>query len=60
VDLDVLGEIRTFVVNKHGRAEAASGTHDDHVMTAAIGWDVLRRVPKAPPRGMGTKPLGLF
>lgn len=43
-DRVVLGEFRTFVRNpKTGKAEASRGAHDDHVMTAAIGWDVLCR-----------------
>lgn len=42
-DLAILGELRTFVVNVKGKAEAAKGAHDDHVITAAIGWDVLCR-----------------
>ncbi len=44
-DRDILGEIRTFVVNKEGKAEAQRGAKDDLVLTAAIGWDVLKRLP---------------
>jgi hypothetical protein len=33
---DLLREMRTFLVNKQGRPEAAAGCHDDHVMCAAI------------------------
>lgn len=42
-DRFVLGEMRTFIINKQGRAEASPGTHDDLVLTAAIGWDVCCR-----------------
>jgi hypothetical protein len=53
LDRDVLGEFRTFVVSKSGKAEAAKGARDDLVMMAVIGWDVLRRLPpparKPPP-----------
>lgn len=42
-DLDAVGEMRTFIVNDKGRAEAAKGTHDDLVLMLAIGWDVLCR-----------------
>ena len=30
-------------IAKTGKAEAARGEHDDLIMAAAIGWDVLRR-----------------
>jgi len=42
-DRFVLGEMRTFIINRNGRAEASPGTHDDLVITAAIGWDVCCR-----------------
>jgi hypothetical protein len=42
-DARVVGEQRTFIVNKHGKAEASSGAHDDLIMASAIGWDVLRK-----------------
>ena len=32
----VLEELKTFVVNRKGRPEATAGTHDDHVLAAAI------------------------
>jgi hypothetical protein len=38
----VIGEIRTFVV-KNGKPQSANGAHDDLVMSAVIGWDVLSR-----------------
>jgi hypothetical protein len=40
-DRFLLSEMRTFVVNKNGKPEAASGAHDDLVMAAAIGWHVV-------------------
>jgi hypothetical protein len=42
-DLDLLAEMLVFVVTSTGKAEAARGEHDDLIMAAAIGWDVLRR-----------------
>lgn len=42
-DRRVLAEMLTFVVNKDGKAEAASGAHDDLVMAAAIGYDVVSK-----------------
>ncbi len=32
-----------FIVTDKGRPEAGPGAHDDLVMAAAIGWDVLRK-----------------
>ncbi len=40
-DRELVGEMRTFVVNKRGKAEGAGGSHDDLVMTAAIAWSVM-------------------
>lgn len=42
-DERVAGELLTFVVNKKGKAEAASGAHDDLVITMAIARNVLAR-----------------
>jgi hypothetical protein len=42
-DALILAQFRTFVVNARGRAEAARGSHDEHPICAAIGWDVLTR-----------------
>lgn len=39
----LLGELLTFVVTDKGKAEAARGSHDDLVMAAMIGWDVIRK-----------------
>lgn len=49
LDRDILSELRTFVVNKSGKAEAAKGAHDDLVIMAAIGWDLVRRMPPPAP-----------
>ena len=35
-DVDVLKELKTFVINDRGKPEAAPGHHDDHVLAAAI------------------------
>lgn len=35
-DLDTLSEMTTFIVNERGRPEAASGHHDDCIMSLAI------------------------
>ena len=37
----ILGQLKNFVVTKTGRAEAASGKHDDDVMSLAIGLQHL-------------------
>lgn len=50
-DLEILGELRTFVVNERGKAEGAVGANDDLVMAEAICWDVLSKPMAA--RGMG-------
>jgi hypothetical protein len=46
------GELLTFIVNKHGKPEAQSGTHDDLVLMHAIANDVLRHpvVKITPPK----------
>lgn len=45
-DVDVpclhsIGEYKMFIVNPKGKAEAASGAHDDDVMADAIAWETL-------------------
>jgi hypothetical protein len=55
-DKYLLGEARTFIVNKRGKAEAAKGAHDDLIMGSAIGWDVLCR-PVAVDSSVGTMPV---
>jgi hypothetical protein len=39
-DVDLLGEMRTFIINDKGKAEGKPGTHDDRVMATAIAWAV--------------------
>lgn len=38
---DMIDEFMKFVVKPNGRAEAASGAHDDDVMQAGMAWEVL-------------------
>jgi len=42
-DEALLGQMRKFIINDHGKAEAARGEHDDLVIAAAIGWAVRQR-----------------
>ena len=51
-----LSEMRTFVVNRRGKAAGAAGAKDDLVITAAIAWDVLARADArgGAPRAVGT------
>lgn len=37
----VCAELKTFVVDKNGRAAASSGHHDDDVMCLAMAWEIL-------------------
>lgn len=46
-DRNVLGQMKTFVVNANGKPEAAPGEKDDLVMATAIGWAVRSRAPVA-------------
>jgi hypothetical protein len=57
---NVIAELKTFVFKSSGRAEAASGAHDDDVMALAIGLACLPHAaahpaPPAPIRN--TKPV---
>lgn len=53
-DLELLDELRTFVVDAWGRAAARGGANDDLVICAAIGWAIMSRPPpKGPPRNDG-------
>jgi hypothetical protein len=62
-DIDILGEFRTFIINKDGKAEAARGAKDDLVLTAVIAWDVLSQRnqsipirPQPTPKGDAARP----
>lgn len=39
----LLAQMRKFIINDSGKAEAARGEHDDLVIAAAIGWAVRQR-----------------
>ena len=39
---EVIQELKDYVVNDQGKAEAAAGCHDDYVMSFAIALEVLR------------------
>jgi hypothetical protein len=45
---NVIAELKTFVFNSRGRAEAAAGAHDDDVMSLAIGLACLSRASPHP------------
>lgn len=59
-DKALLGELRTFVVNASGKAEAQKGAHDDLVMADMITWDVLQRAVPKVPRGEGWDNVQVF
>ena len=40
--IEVIQELKDYIVNDHGKAEAAPGCYDDYVMSLAIGLEVLR------------------
>lgn len=39
---DIIQELKDYIVNDQGKAEAAAGCHDDYVMSFAIALEVLR------------------
>lgn len=41
-DKTTIDELGKFIVNKRGRAEAASNCHDDAVMSLAIAWQLYQ------------------
>lgn len=41
-DEETLAEHTTFIVNRNGKPEAASGTHDDEVMSCAGVWQLYQ------------------
>jgi len=56
---NVIAELKTFVFNSQGRAEAAAGSHDDDVMSLAIGLACLPQATAHPVRKeiVNTKPV---
>lgn len=42
-DKALLTQMRKFMINNNGKPEAATGAHDDLVISAAIGWAVRQR-----------------
>lgn len=48
-DKDTIDQLTTFIVNKSNRPEAASGTHDDAVMSLAIAWQLYQTENKPTP-----------
>lgn len=49
-DLATVQELKSFIVRRSGRAEAADGKHDDRVMALAIGMAYLRMATVIKPR----------
>ena len=41
-DEKTINELSKFIINKKGRAEAASNCHDDAVMSLAIAWQLYQ------------------
>jgi hypothetical protein len=56
---NVIAELKTFLLSPSGRPEAAAGSHDDDVMSLAIGLACLPRAAAhpAPPVVISTKPV---
>lgn len=54
---ELLGEMRTFVLNRRGKPVAASGCHDDRVMAAAGAYALYLRRVQAPVRAEKRKRL---
>jgi len=42
-DVGLLGEMRTFVINRKGKPEGQRGSHDDRVLATAIAYAVATR-----------------
>ena len=45
-DKKTIDELGTFIVNRNGKPEAAANTHDDHVMSLAIAWQLYQTEQK--------------
>jgi hypothetical protein len=41
-DEETVNQLKTFIVNKQGRPEAASNTHDDAIMSLAVAWQLYQ------------------
>lgn len=41
-DEETINQLSTFIVNKSGKPEAASNTHDDAVISLAIAWQLYQ------------------
>ena len=56
---NAIAELKTFVYNSRGRAEAAAGAHDDDVLALAIGLACLPHATAhpVPPPLVNTKPV---
>lgn len=53
-DEETINEHKTFVVNRHDRPEASTGTHDDAVIAPAIAWQLYQT--EKPPMKTVIKP----
>lgn len=42
---EVIGEMKSFVKNKRGKAEAQTGTHDDLVIAAGVAYQMYKNMP---------------
>lgn len=45
-DEKTIGELKTYVVEDNGSTNALAGCYDDRVMALAIGYEMLRHLPK--------------
>lgn len=45
-DESTISELRTYVVEDNGSTNALAGCYDDRVMALAIGFEMLRHIPK--------------
>ncbi|RYF61363.1 MAG: hypothetical protein EOO27_02320 [Comamonadaceae bacterium] len=41
-DEETVSQLSTFIVNRSGKPEAASNTHDDAVMSLGVGWQLYQ------------------
>lgn len=57
-DKKTVDELGTFIVNKSGKPEAAPNTHDDHVMSLAIAWQLYQTENKITNEEVGMQSSG--